>query len=121
MDGLKATYIVKERSCASCRFGPIDGSGRGKCEHFAHWDISHEPLSGRTSLRIPVMTAEARSEAGLCGPEGLLFEPYGWWRGALRQISREPLWIYIFCFVAVFAVIFAAVGAYAIAHHWGLL
>ena len=88
---LKQTFIVKERACSACRFGPINEDGEGRCEHFAHWDIAHDPLSGRASLRIPVTTAQARAPSGLCGPDGILFQGRTWIQRIAARLARmEP-------------------------------
>lgn len=76
MADLKAQHLPLTKPCSECRFGPIDGSGLGICEHYAHWEIAADPVRGRRRGSVQVSTMTARSADGLCGPEGLLFEPY---------------------------------------------
>jgi hypothetical protein len=90
MDQLKKTYVVADRLCTKCVFGPIKG-GEGRCEHFAHWQISHDPVVGEKRLRIPVTAREARSEDGLCGPNGMLFEPYKGFRRVALWLARKDM------------------------------
>lgn len=82
-----AEEIAARPKCSNCRFGPVRATDPDKCEHFAHWHISQDKR-----LSIPVTTAQARSEDGLCGPEGELFQPYSWWRkGAKWAQARDPV------------------------------
>lgn len=71
-------------SCRDCIFGPINGTGHGDCDHVAHLERRHDPVSGEWVESVAVTTGDARSEAGLCGPEGLLFQPYT----PLRRIPK---------------------------------
>lgn len=81
--------------CSDCRFGPLEGT-EGKCEHFAHWRISPD-----RRLSIPVSTTQARSEGGLCGPEAMLFAPYGFFRRIARRARRyNPAHVFLFSLIA---------------------
>ena len=74
--------------CRDCRFGPVRSTDPDKCEHFAHWNIQGDPVSGNRSLSITTTTAAARNENGLCGPEGLLFAPYTRRQRVARWLAR---------------------------------
>lgn len=108
--GVRSTYAAAARPCAKCRFGPLDGSGQGKCEHFAHWQIGAEPLTGKNRLHIRVTTAEARGEDGLCGPEGLLFEPYSLPRKLALWLSVNSEWLPFLGMWAVIGALFLIGG-----------
>ena len=76
-------------ACRECIYAPIDGSGRGPCENPVHWEMRYDATAGELAGKTDrVTTTEARAEDGLCGPEGLLFEPYQWWRKGFRWIAR---------------------------------
>lgn len=82
-------------SCAKCIFGPLNDTGEGKCDHLVHWQRRHDPVLGKWKGRLEVTTSEARSPNGLCGPEGLLFQPYTLPRTAARWFHKHgpfPLW-----------------------------
>lgn len=64
--------------CQFCVFGPDDGTARGVCSHPIHMEASAKPVSGDFEVKSLVSTIKARSEGGLCGPEGLLFEARAW-------------------------------------------
>lgn len=113
MTELKAQHLPLAKPCSGCRFGPLDGTGAGICEHFAHWEIEANVLTGKRSGRVLVSTMKARSESGLCGPEGLLFEPYT--RGgrvarfyAINTASR--LWISLLALLGLIAVAAAIIS-----------
>ena len=53
--------------CVSCRYYEL------ACTHPAISKISVDPESGLTKA-VPVDAKEARSEEGMCGPEGALFD-----------------------------------------------
>lgn len=74
MAELKQIHLPLARPCSDCRFGPLDGAGRGICEHYANWQIVGDPATGKRTGSVHVSTMTARSAEGLCGPEGLLFE-----------------------------------------------
>lgn len=86
----EAAFAPAPLRCQDCRFGPLRSSSPDRCEHFAHWHISPD-----RKLRIPVTTEQARSGSGLCGPDALLFEPYGWRivpRWLARQNPEDAVW-----------------------------
>lgn len=115
--GLLAVRRVREQydvafhrpRCSDCRFGPVRAGDRDRCEHFTHWEISPD-----RRLRIPVTTEQARSESGLCGPDALLFEPYGRFRRIARWLARQKpqdaVGIVFLATIAVLTLIFALAG-----------
>lgn len=121
MNELKAQHLPLTRPCSECRFGPIDGSGLGVCEHYANWEISVDPVTGKRRGRVAVTTTEARSVDGLCGPEGLLFESYG-----LRKVIR---WLHlqgglgaaIFLFAVSMGALLLAAAIFGVAKRYWLL
>ena len=91
--------------CTRCIYGPINDTGVGKCDHIVHWQIQHDPLSGKRRGRLAVTTEEARSADGLCGPEGLLFEPYP----PFRRVAR---WLASLQDMAIFVAFWAILGLF---------
>lgn len=75
--------------CTACIFGPIkkEKNGVGLCDHVAHWEKRHDPVSGKWKASLNVTTVEARSPEGLCGPEGLLFQPYRFPRNIAKWLA----------------------------------
>jgi hypothetical protein len=81
--------------CSECVYGPINDTGEGLCDYIAHWDRRWDPVAGKWRGSLKTTTREARSETGLCGPEGLLWEPYTPARKVARWLARNgpmPLW-----------------------------
>lgn len=56
--------------CRECQFERGDS-----CGNPALTEASFEPHTGQFNERSNVKLADARSDKGLCGPEGLLFDP----------------------------------------------
>lgn len=97
--------------CNQCVYGPINDSGKGWCEHPAHYRVRYEPLSGKLrGGHDRTNTITARGIDGLCGPEGLLFEGYPWWRKPFRWFAglRGLASIYVPLIAAVAAIILFA-------------
>lgn len=101
----EATVERKGRPCTECIFGPINDNGRGRCDHIVHWQRRHDTLNGRWKGRLEVTTAEARSEDGLCGPEGLLFQPYSLKGRAFRWLSQRHAIIWLWILMAAFFIV----------------
>jgi hypothetical protein len=78
-------------SCNQCIFGPINDTGKGPCDHIAHWERRRDFVQGKWVARNEVTTDEARGEDGLCGPEGLLFQPYSFGARIARHLARANL------------------------------
>jgi hypothetical protein len=77
-------------SCRQCVHGPIENSGIGPCDHPVHWRLRYDPVTGKLKGRIDeTSTSEARSENGLCGPEGLLFAPYSTPQKIIRWFANH--------------------------------
>lgn len=57
------------------------------CSHLAHTQHSFSHVTGTLSQTVEVPAKKARHESGLCGPEGLLFEP----KPVLIEIITEGL------------------------------
>lgn len=75
-------------ACHQCIYGPINETGKGWCEHPVFYRIRYDPVSGKLfGGHNRMNTTQARSDEGLCGPQGLLFEGYTWWRRPFRWIS----------------------------------
>ena len=97
--------------CARCVYGPIKGAGLGKCEHPVFWERRRDPVRGEWRGQLTSTTSEARSEQGLCGPEGLLFEPYTPLRRVARRIAAMDHDAIVFWgFWTFIAVLFAVLG-----------
>jgi hypothetical protein len=62
-------------ACHFCIHGPENGAAKGICGHPIHHEAKADAVTGGFSTKSLVSTLKARSESGLCGPEGLLFEP----------------------------------------------
>lgn len=61
--------------CWSCRYHDILATGGPFCTHLAVVDQSFDPVRGKLEAKVKTKPADARSSSGLCGPEGILFEP----------------------------------------------
>ncbi len=113
MTELKALHLPLARPCSDCRFGPLNGTGAGICEHYAHWQITANVLDGKRRGKALVSTMKARSESGLCGPEGLLFEPYTRVGKIARLYAVNThfrLWVSLLALMALISIA-AAIGA----------
>lgn len=71
--------------CRDCRYITLTGS----CSNPAYYRQEFEPSSGNYKVRCDTPVATARSEAGLCGPEALLWEPQSKFRAALSGVGRQ--------------------------------
>jgi hypothetical protein len=77
-------------SCRHCIHGPVENSGMGACDHPVHWRLRYDPVTGKLRGRIDeTSTSEARSENGLCGPEGLLFAHYSSTQKIVRWFANH--------------------------------
>lgn len=59
------------------------------CRHIAHAERSFDPTVGVFHEREETPAANARSETGLCGPEGLLFEPIPIHKVAFQRFNHS--------------------------------
>ena len=71
--------------CRDCRYSTITGA----CANPAYYKQTFDPASGSYSIEHDTPVTFARSEAGLCGPEGLLWEPTSEVRAVLTALGRQ--------------------------------
>lgn len=71
--------------CRDCRYSTITGA----CSNPAYYRQSFDPASGRYSIELETKVEFARSEQGLCGPEGLLWEPASKPMAILTALGRQ--------------------------------
>ena len=90
--------------CCDCRYSTITGA----CSNPAYYKQTFDPASGKYSIELETKVEAARSEEGLCGPEGLLWEPTSELRAVLtalgRQMEAHPFLTVLVC-VALFALL----------------
>lgn len=69
--------------CRECRYRTFTGF----CGSPAYSDVRFNPAQGTYEENHSVSIDEARSETGICGPEGLLFESQPLWLQATRAVG----------------------------------
>lgn len=77
--------------CSCCRFGPLERSGEGPCNHYVNWNRRFDPATGTWFGDLRMSTREARAAEGPCGPEGLLFERRSLWRRMAAFLAGNEL------------------------------
>lgn len=79
--------------CDRCIYGPIVQKDGAECEHLVHWrNLEYDAAAAKwRGQRDRVTVREARSQNGICGPEGRLFEPYGFFRNFVRALAALRL------------------------------
>jgi hypothetical protein len=90
--------------CRDCRYSTIAGA----CSNPAYYKQIFNPATGAYSIEHNAQVEFARSEQGLCGPEGLLWEPTSEARAALTAIGRHMEahpWQTYFCVICLWALL----------------
>lgn len=96
--------------CIACKHyeGPLKGKP-AYCRHLVHTERTFNPVTGEYHEKGYTPALTARSEGGLCGPEGVLFDPKSQLPEALIVATAKTLKI------ALWGLVISASGAVVLA------